>query len=92
MAHIASCLQELLPFFRKFNIFSNFMKAGASVSHGHISSYNSKIFIMVRIFTKYVSVYRELNSLQEEFSLISNYLGANLSLLRGFATLTPGMV
>ena len=39
MAHIASCLQELMPFVNDNSLFMRIMAiAGASVSYGHISS------------------------------------------------------
>ena len=39
MAYILSCLQELLPFGNAvFPIYTSLAIAGASVSHGHISS------------------------------------------------------
>ena len=38
-AHIASCFQELLPFVNDNLLYGNSAVAGASVSHGHISSF-----------------------------------------------------
>ena len=84
MVYMAPCFKELLPFVDDNSLFyTNLAIAGASVSHGHISSFKYALYL-INIFLYFITLYiiNCVISLQDATSYDYYYFGYNVGTVR----------